>query len=92
MGTASNASVAQQAEHRTCNAGVVSSILTGGSTKFDFYLNFCYNIIRKDKKNNKNVGETLVKILFPFFFQNNISKMLTKTKNFDIIIIETKKK
>ena len=92
MGTASNASVAQQAEHRTCNAGVVSSILTGGSTKFDFYLNFCYNIIRKDKKNNKKVGETLVKILFPFFFQNNISKILTKTKNYDIIIIETKKK
>lgn len=55
-------------------------------------MNFCYNIIRKDKKNNKKVGETLVKILFPFFFQNNISKMLTKTKNFDIIIIETKKK
>ena len=68
------ASLAQLAEHRSCKAEVFSSILKGSSNKFDFYLNFCYNIIRKDKKNNKKVGETLVKILFPFFFKKNMIK------------------
>ena len=82
MGTASNASVAQQAEHRTCNAGVVSSILTGGSIKFDFNFNFWYNIIRKRKEKQNKVGETLWKNYSPFlFYKNKVEKSWQKLKN-----------